>query len=121
MPTPENGSRLVYSTDGGRIAQPRPPTKKARPAFAKQRPTTPDDGIVRIGRDSRGRKGKTATTISGLPGDEAELDALLKQLKQACGAGGAREGRVLEIQGDHRERIRDALVTLGHTVKLAGG
>jgi len=61
------------------------------------------------------------TLISGLPGDEATLDALLKQLKQACGAGGSRDGRLLEIQGDHRERLQAALTALGHRVKLAGG
>lgn len=121
MPSPGNSSRLVYSTDGGRVVQPAPPAKKPRPPGAKQAVSPPNDGVVRIGRDSRGRRGKTATTITGLPGDEASLDALLKQLKQACGAGGSREGRVLEIQGDHRERLRDALAALGYTVKLAGG
>ena len=81
----------------------------------------PEYGVVRISRDSKGRRGKTATVISGLPGDDAALDALLKQLKQACGAGGSREGRLLEIQGDHRERLEHALAALGHKVKLAGG
>jgi translation initiation factor 1 len=111
---------LVYSTDGGRVNELRPVVKGKR-ADPKQAAAPPNDGIVRIARDSRGRHGKTATTITGLPGDDAVLDALLKQLKQACGAGGSRDGRVLEIQGDHRERLRDALSAMGHTVKLAGG
>ncbi|MEO6397307.1 MAG: translation initiation factor, partial [Tepidiformaceae bacterium] len=55
----------------------------------------PEDGVVRVQRDKRGRGGKTATTVSGLAGSEDELDALLKTLKQHCGAGGARDGRVL--------------------------
>jgi len=114
-------SRLVYSTDGGRVAQPKPKTaSKARPA-APSRSATPDDGVVRIMRDRRGRGGKTATTITGLPGNELELDAILKTLKQHCGAGGNREGRTLEIQGDQRERIQQKLVALGFTVRLAGG
>lgn len=99
----------------------RPAGKRKPSTTPRQSSPPPNDGVVRIARDSRGRKGKTATTITGLPGDEAGLDALLKQLKQACGAGGSRDGRVLEIQGDHRERLRDTLSALGHKVKLAGG
>lgn len=72
-------------------------------------------------RDSKGRKGKTATVVTGLPGSESDLDAMLKNLKQACGAGGSREGRALEIQGDHRERLVEKLTALGYKVKLAGG
>ncbi len=122
MPPPDSNSRLVYSTDGGRVAPSAPtgtrrPGQQARPAAQ----AAPDDGVVRISRDSRGRRGKTATTITGLPGDEAALDAVLKQLKQACGAGGSRQGRTLEIQGDHRQRLLDALSAMGHRVKLAGG
>jgi translation initiation factor 1 len=76
---------------------------------------------VRIARLKQGRGGKTVTAITGLPGSEADLDALLKALKQHCGAGGSRDGRTLEIQGDHRERLRERLEVLGHRPKLAGG
>lgn len=72
-------------------------------------------------RDRRGRGGKTATVVVGLPGTEAELDSLLKALKQLCGAGGSRDGRMLEIQGDHRERLQRKLEAMGHRVRLAGG
>ena len=81
----------------------------------------PDDGIVRLVRDRKGRGGKTATAITGLPGSEPELDAMLKKLKQQIGAGGTREGRTLLIQGDHRERLAAALEGMGLKVKLAGG
>jgi translation initiation factor 1 len=81
----------------------------------------PDDGVVRVQRDKKGRGGKTATTVTGLPGSEADLDALLKTLKQHCGAGGARDGRILAIQGDQRERLVEKLSALGHKPKLAGG
>ena len=90
-------------------------------ATATARHAVPDDGIVRVQRDKRGRGGKTATTVTGLPGDEAALDALLKALKQHCGAGGSREGRTLIIQGDQRERLMVRLTELGHKPKLAGG
>jgi len=114
-------SRLVYSTAGGRV--PRPAVKTAPKAHppGKGRPAPPDDGVVRIMRDRRGRGGKTATTITGLPGSEAELDALLKTLKQHCGAGGSRVGRTLEIQGDQRERLQERLSARGFTVRLVGG
>ena len=114
-------SRLVYSTDGGRVLQPRAkPASKVRP-IGPARTALPDDGVVRIMRDRRGRGGKTATTISGLPGSEADLDALLRVLKQFCGAGGSRQGRTLEIQGDQRERLQQKLTALGFSVRLAGG
>jgi translation initiation factor 1 len=118
---PNGNSRLVYSTDGGRVrTAPLPAARK--PAAAKQqRATVPDDGVVRIRREKKGRGGRVVTTIAGLPANEAELDALLKVLKQLCGAGGSREGRVLEIQGDHREPLQAKLEALGHRVKFAGG
>lgn len=81
----------------------------------------PDDGVVRIQRDSRGRKGKTATTVTGVPGGEGDLEALLKQLKRHCGAGGSLDGRTIEIQGDHRDRLLAYLTALGYRAKLAGG
>lgn len=121
---PQPGSKLVYSTDGGRVREPLSPhnRKLAGPAVQAVRPGgPPDDGVVRVQRDKRGRGGKTATTISGLPGGEAELDALLKLLKQHCGAGGTRDGRVLAIQGDQRERLMEKLAALGHAPRLAGG
>jgi translation initiation factor 1 len=121
---PNHGdSRLVYSTDGGRVRPPPTPHNRkpqgAPPAAAK--PATPDDGIVRIMRDRKGRGGKTATAITGLPGTEAELDAMLKKLKQQCAAGGTREGRTLLIQGDHRDALLASLTSLGHRARLAGG
>lgn len=120
----QSGSKLVYSTDGGRVRETLSPhnRKVASTAPQVQRPgSPPDDGVVRVQRDKRGRSGKTATTITGLPGDEGELEALLKMLKQHCGAGGTREGRVLAIQGDQRERLMEKLSALGHKPRLAGG
>lgn len=135
-------SRLVYSTDGGRVPHPPSPSSKpgsggvtmppagltnrklpsAPPAANGQRPKAPpDDGIVRVQRDKKGRGGKTATTVTGLPGSEPELDALLKQLKQFCATGGSREGRILVLQGDQREKLVPKLVAMGHKAKLAGG
>ncbi len=119
-----DNSRLVYSTEGGRQ---RPASdSKARPKKAKQAPASagpqaPDDGVVRLHRGKAGKGGKAATLITGLPGSEAELDATLKKLKQALGTGGSRDGRVLSIQGDQREALRERIEAMGHRVKLAGG
>jgi translation initiation factor 1 len=109
-------SRLVYSTDGGRVREPKPPTR-GQPAPRRD----PDDGFVRLRREKAGRGGKTATTITGLPGADAQLEAALKELKQFLGTGGSRNGRVLELQGDHRDRLKAKLESMGYTVKIAGG
>lgn len=115
---PDANTRLVYSSDTGRVVQPREAAKRSS---SNQRGGPPDDGVVRIQRSKQGRGGKTVTLVTGLPGSDAELEALLKTLKQLCGAGGLRDGRTLEIQGDHRERVRERLEALGHRPKLAGG
>ncbi|WP_227367453.1 translation initiation factor Sui1 [Halomonas sp. M20] len=79
------------------------------------------DGIVRIRRETSGRKGKGVTTISGVPLVQAELKTLTKELKKRCGTGGALKEDIIEIQGDHRQTLKEALETRGYTVKLAGG
>lgn len=126
MTGPRDSSRLVYSTDGGKVRDLRPAAGPGRPGGAGRSPATsmpsvPNDGVVRIQRDKKGRGGKTATTITGLPGTESELDALLKTLKQHCGTGGSREGRTLVLQGDMRDRLLERMLALGHKAKLAGG
>jgi translation initiation factor 1 len=83
--------------------------------------SVPRDGVVRIFRDRGGRNGRTVTVIHGLPERGPALEARLSELKRLCGAGGTVKDGVLEIQGDHRERLAARLRALGHTVKLAGG
>ncbi len=113
-------SRLVYSTELGRtcpqcrcaLAACRCDKTAARPA---------GDGIARVWRESKGRGGKTVTLVKGLPLDDAALQALGKQLRSACGSGGTCKDGVLEIQGDHAERVTAWLVARGHPAKRAGG
>ncbi len=77
---------------------------------------------VRVGRETAGRKGKGVTVISGVPLSRDELEALARKLKQLCGAGGTvREDGVIEIQGDHRDRLVGALAPYGWNVKRSGG
>ena len=117
--------RVVYSTDGGsvrycpRCGAPAHTGKCAsEPGGASRQP---NDGIVRIARDRKGRGGKTMTVITGLPGDDQALTTLAQTLKKMCGSGGTAKDGVVEIQGDHRERLATYLSGQGYRVKLAGG
>ncbi|HIG67553.1 MAG TPA: stress response translation initiation inhibitor YciH [Porticoccaceae bacterium] len=102
-------SRLVYSTDVGRIQE------------SAQSQVTLTDGIVRIRRETKGRKGKGVTTVSGIDLPEPDLKTLAKQLKQKCCTGGTVKSGVIEVQGDHRDLLKKELEKRGHNVKLAGG
>lgn len=84
--------------------------------------TIPDrSSIVRISRETKGRKGKGVTIITGLPLGREELKQTARKLKQLCGTGGTLKDRAIEIQGDHREKLYDTLKKQGFNVKLAGG
>jgi len=76
---------------------------------------------VRVGREVAGRGGKGVSVISGLPLDAAALAELARRLKKLCGAGGAVKNGVIEIQGDHRERLVNELLRLGYAAKQSGG
>lgn len=84
-------------------------------------PSLPRDGVIRLFRERGGRHGKTVTVIHGLPERGPALEARLSEMKRLCGAGGTVKDGVVEIQGDHRERLAERLRALGYTVKLAGG
>jgi translation initiation factor 1 len=111
---------LVYSTDSGRmcpgcrqpLAQCRCGTKQTLPA---------GDGVVRVSRESKGRGGKAVTLVKGVALDAAALQQLGKQLKTACGSGGTVKDGVIEVQGDHCDRLIELLKAQGHVVKRAGG
>jgi translation initiation factor 1 len=81
----------------------------------------PADGIVRVARETKGRKGKGVTLVTGLRLPPDALEALCKELKQRCGAGGTAKDGTIEIQGDHRDALVAELEARGHTVKRAGG
>jgi translation initiation factor 1 len=79
------------------------------------------DGIVRVGRETKGRRGKGVTLIWGLPLDDDGLRELTTKLKNRCGTGGTVKDDRIEIQGDHRETIVGELEAMGYKVKRAGG
>jgi translation initiation factor 1 len=121
--------RRVYSTDDPDVARSARPSRavggRARPGRTPPRPVAGAPGIrpdtVYVERTRKGRGGKTVTLVINLPGDAAARAELLKALKTACGAGGTLKDGVLEIQGDHRDKVIAHLAALGHTVKARGG
>ena len=84
-----------------------------------KRPKT--DGVVRVGRQTKGRKGKGVTIVTGLPLSPNELKDVAKKCKQLCGSGGTVKDGVIEIQGEHRDKLVKFLEGQGYTVKRSGG
>ena len=106
-------STRVYSTADGdlRKSSDRPARRAAPPA--------PNDGVIRVSRETSGRRGKTVTVVRGLP--HREVGAVASDLKRLCGTGGSAKDGVVEIQGDHRPKVVARLEAKGYRVKLAGG
>jgi translation initiation factor 1 len=117
----ESSSNLVYTSDAGRIC----PTCSKPVAICICRRTvsheSKGDGVVRVGRETKGRKGKGVTVISGVSLPQDELKKLTSELKHKCGSGGTLKNGVIEIQGDHREGLIAVLKAKGWTVKKSGG
>lgn len=99
-----SNSRLVYSTDDGdrRRDEPEPPE------------ATGGDGVVRVSRERSGR-GKVVTVVRGLP--PGDLKAVASELKRLCGSGGSVKDGVVELQGDHREKVAAHLEARGLRVR----
>lgn len=112
-------NRVVYSTDQGRHCP--DCSKPIQQCHCKQPVISKSDGTVRLSRETKGRKGKGVTLITGLPLAEGELKALAKELKQLCGTGGSIKNGIIEIQGDQQNSLQLALQTKGYKVKLSGG
>lgn len=112
--------RTVYSTDQGRLCPDcHQPVAQCR--CQSNAPITAGDGIVRLQRQVKGRKGKPVVIVDGLPLASTELKSLAKKLKARCGVGGSVDDGKIIIQGDKREFIKSELEALGYTVKISGG
>ncbi|OEY65305.1 translation initiation factor Sui1 [Marinobacter sp. X15-166B] len=110
---------LVFSTEQGRMCPGcREPVSECRCAAVAR---SAGDGVVRLRRETKGRKGRGVTLITGVPLDDKELAALAKTLKARCGTGGTVRDGVIEIQGDQRDLLMPLLQAKGWTVKRAGG
>lgn len=104
-------SHLVFSTDGGKVS----------PAASDPSRSVSKDGIVRIHRETKGRKGKGVSVLVGLDMAPAELKTLCTTLKKKCGCGGAVKDGTIEVQTDDREKLKTLLHAQGISAKLAGG
>lgn len=111
---------LVYSTDSGRMCPAcRKPVGQCACVQAKALPSS--DGVVRVSRETKGRGGKAVTLVRGVPLPPDQLADLGKYLRTACGSGGTVKEGVVEVQGDHADRVIALLKARGHAVKRAGG
>jgi len=121
-------SRLVYSSASGRICPEcgNPVStcicKKGKDSITEKNTRRfPDDGIIRIIRETKGHGGKTVTIIGNIPIDNNRLKELAKQLKNRCGTGGTIKDSEIIIQGDHRQVILEELAKQGYRAKISGG
>ncbi len=119
MQSNKKNKGLVYSTESGTMCP--ECSKPAKQCTCTQQQTIPQDGVIRLMRQTKGRKGKGVTLINGLPLAPAALKKLAKSLKQKCGSGGSIKNGVIEIQGEQRDVLEKELRNLGYTVKRAGG
>ncbi|MBU0664056.1 MAG: translation initiation factor Sui1 [Proteobacteria bacterium] len=111
---------LVFSTEPGRICL--ACKKLSSQCGCRKESTIPlSDGIVRISMETKGRKGKGVTLVTGLALDPEELRKIVRELKKKCGCGGAIKDGVLEIQGDHRDLLMAEFAAQGYKVKRVGG
>lgn len=111
---PKNENRTVWTSNQGDI-------RKQESGMRKIVSLPPQQQTVYLHRDSKGRGGKTVTVVKKLVLSEDDLKELAKKLKQVCGSGGTVKDGEIEIQGEHRERIAEALQKMGYKLKIAGG
>ena len=109
-----NKNRTVWSSDQGDLRRTQTVTRKVKSL-------PPHEQTVYLHRDSKGRGGKSVTLVKKLVLSEEDMKELVTKLKQICGSGGTIKDGVIEIQGEHREKIAEALKKLGYKVKIAGG
>ena len=115
-----SNSTLVYSTETGRMCAGCGQAANRCACRQGARSAVAGDGGVRVSRQSKGRGGKTVTLVKGVALDAIALAALGKQLRAACGSGGTVKDGVIEVQGDHTERVIQLLEQSGHRPKLSG-
>ena len=111
---PHNPNPTVWSSENGDL-------RKKDQKTAVQTSLPPQQQTIYLHRESKNRAGKGVTLLKGLILAETDMTALAKTIKQACGSGGTIKDGVIEIQGEHREKIAELLRKLGYKVKLAGG
>ena len=109
-----NKDRTVWSSNRGDL-------RRTQTATRKVKSLPPHEQMAYLHRDSKGRGGKSVTLVKKLVLSEEDMKELATKLKQICGSGGTIKDGLIEIQGEHREKIAEALKELGYKVKIAGG
>lgn len=115
-----NNYGTVYSTGQGRLC-PNCGQATAHCICSTKKPAVQGDGVVRVRRETKGRRGKAVTVITGVPLEHDRLLKLAQELKQKCGSGGTVKDCVIELQGDHHDKLMEELKKRGYTVKRSGG
>jgi translation initiation factor 1 len=115
-------AKLIYSTESSNQHCPKCNKELRKCKCSTPNTKTPSkDGVIRVGRETKGKKGKGISTITGLPLDGYDLKELAKYLKAKCGCGGTVKNGTIEIQGDHRDLLVKELEKKGYKVKKSGG
>lgn len=117
---------LVYSTEYGKICpECKKPESECKCRKKKKKPSDEvniiNDGIIRLLKQTKGRKGKGVTLVSGFDKSDDELKKIAKILKQKSGSGGTVKNQIIEIQTDNREVLKKELESMGFKVKISGG
>ncbi len=112
---PKDNRPVVWSSEHGDLRKKKGQQKISKTSLPPQQQT------AYLHRESKGRGGKTVSLVKNLVLSEKDLKALAKNIKRACGTGGTIKNGVIEIQGEHRQKIADVLQKLGYKVKKAGG
>ena len=110
----KNENRTVWTSEHGDL-------RKNESGMPKTNSLPPQQQTVYLHRDTKGRGGKTVTVVKKLILSEDAMKEVAKKLKQVCGRGGTIRDDMIEIQGEHHEKIADALLKMGYQVKIAGG
>ena len=105
----ERNSQLVFTTEEGRINE------------ISDKDTRTGDGIIKVRRETKGRKGKGVTTLQGFLECDETLKIIAKKLKQRCSTGGTVKDGIVELQGDHRDAVKGELEDMGYVIKFSGG
>jgi translation initiation factor 1 len=111
---PKNESKTVWSSEEGDLRKQKSPSQNVKSL-------PPNQQTVYLHHDAKGRHGGTVTLVKKLVLSPDDMKELAKKLKQLCGTGGTVKDDVIEIQGEHREKIAGALTKMGYKVKIAGG
>ena len=117
----ELGPEWKQSAPGSKLPPKSRNAKGMKKKPQKQQPKQKNDGVIRVGRETKGRKGAGVTVITGIPTHPEGLKQIAKELKQKCGTGGTVKNGVIEIQGDQRDLLVQELSARGYTVKRVGG